>query len=257
MRVEALGYAAVKGTRHLARASLDVAGSGVVGDRRWCLVDVQRDEVLRTVRHPRLLALRADVRETAAGPALRLSAPGLDPAVAVPAPSGERITCDYWGHAVPLALQDGPHAALASAWLGRAVRLAEAPPGGVVYGGAVSLVAGASADALSVPAARFRPNVVVAGADAFAEGAWVGCDVELGEAVVRPRTRTPRCALVESDPVTGGRDTGLLGALPQRSDCLGRPAPVLGVDGDVVVPGRVRVGDAVRVRRDAAGGAAP
>lgn len=255
MRVEALGYAAVKGTRHLPREQVDVTAHGVAGDRRWCLVDLDRAEVLRTVRHPSLMALVAEPRETDAGPALRLAAPGLDAVDGPLRPSGETVTCDYWGRAVPLSLLDGPHAALASAWLGRPVRLAEAPPGAVVYGGAVSLVAAASVAALSLPASRFRATIVVAGAEAFGEAGWVERDLEVGGAVVRPRTRTPRCAVVECHPETGTRDAPVLEALLRRETASSAGAPPLGVDGDVVVPGPVRVGDTVRVRRPAAGGA--
>lgn len=249
MWVEAVGYAPVKGTRHLAHRSIDVGLAGVVGDRRWCLVDVDRRQVLRTVRHPRLLALRAEVSATDAGASLRLEAPGGEAADGVPETTGETVTCDYWGRAVPLALLDGPHAGLASAWLDRPVRLAEAPPGGVVYGGAVSLVTQASAEAVALDPVRCRANVVVAGADAYAEDTWVGRAVRLGEVVVRPRTRTPRCAVLDRHPATGERDGGVLAALADRRPNSG-DGPVLGVDGDVVRAGRIRVGDPVRLCLD-------
>ncbi len=256
MRVEAVGYAAVKGTRHLSRPSLHVRADGVAGDRRWCLVDVAARGVLRTVRHPALMALRAETVETVDGTALRLGAPGLGPVEGVPAPTGEEVRCDYWGRPVSLALCAGPHGALASAWLRCEVRLAEAPPGAVVYGGAVSLVGAASAGALAVPAGRFRPNVVVAGVAAFGEDEWLGCDLHLGRVVVRPRVRTPRCAVVERDAHTGARaGAAVLPALARRG--AEREQAALGVDGDVVVPGVVRVGDAVRVRRPGAAQDAP
>lgn len=249
MHVATVGYAAVKGTRHLPRGSVDVGPDGVVGDRRWCLVDVDRREVLRTVRHPRLLALRAATTETGAGTSLRLEAPEGGAAEGVPEPTGETVTCDYWGRAVPLALLDGPHASLASAWLGRGVRLAEAPPGAVVYGGAVSLLGEASARAAAVEPARCRANVVVSGAGPYAEDAWLGRAVRLGEVVVRPRTRTPRCAVLDRHPATGERDRAVLAALAERRPG-DRESPALGVDGDVVTPGTIRVGDPVRLCRD-------
>lgn len=257
MRVEAVGYAAVKGTRHLSRPSLDVRPDGVAGDRRWCLVDVARRRVLRTVQHPALMALRAETVDAADGTALRLLAPGLGPAEGVPVPTGETVTCEYWGRPVPLALCAGPHGALVSSWLGREVRLAEAPPGAVVYGGAVSLVAAGSAGALGVPAGRFRPNVVVAEADAFTEGDWLGADVHLGRVVVRPRARTPRCAVVETDGHTGAHAGDPVLATLARQGTEPRAAPVLGVDGEVVVAGVVRVGDPVQVRRPGTAPAAP
>ena len=64
MRVSRVGYAAAKGTRHLARERLVLAADGVVGDRRWCFVDVAARRVLRTVAHPGLVArlLRGHVK---------------------------------------------------------------------------------------------------------------------------------------------------------------------------------------------------
>ena len=60
MRVSRVGYAAAKGTRHLAREHLGLAADGVVGDRRWCFVDVAARRVLRTVAHPGLVGLVLD-----------------------------------------------------------------------------------------------------------------------------------------------------------------------------------------------------
>ena len=60
MRVSRVGYAAAKGTRHLARERLVLAADGVVGDRRWCFVDVAARRVLRTVAHPGLVGMVLD-----------------------------------------------------------------------------------------------------------------------------------------------------------------------------------------------------
>ena len=237
-RVVAVSYAAVKGTRHVARDALELDEHGVVGDRRWCLVDPAAGRVLRTVSHPALARLVVDPPPDASRGAV---------------PTGERVVADYWGREVDLEVVGGPLADRAAALLGLpagSLRLAAAPPGAVVYGGGVSLVSTASAAAVGAdPVGRLRTNVVVeVGGGPFAEDAWVGRRVALGEAVVAPSTRTPRCAVVDRDPTTGEvlspRVLEALAARPERRTPSG---PVLGVDGAVVRSGRVRVGDAVEL----------
>ncbi|NYD56790.1 hypothetical protein BKA08_001028 [Nocardioides marinisabuli] len=239
MRVSRVGYAAAKGTRHLARDQVVLAADGVVGDRRWCFVDVGARQVLRTVAHPGLVGLLLDD----AGDDLVLEAPGRAALRAPAVLSGESVTCDYWGREVALELVDGPFAEAASAHLGRRVRLAQAPAGGVVYGGSVSLVGEGSLAALGgLDPARVRANLVVEGGRAFAEDDWVGRDVAVGSAVLRFTTRTPRCAVLDLDPLTGARGSGVLTALTTL-----RGTPTLGVDGHVLRPGTVRPGDEVTV----------
>lgn len=235
MQVVSVGYAAVKGTRHLARPEVRIGPAGVVGDRRWCLVDVAGRQVLRTVAHPLLVGLAVEE----------------EPLVATG--TGERVTCDYWGREVSLELVDHPLAAEAGRLLGlspaRDVRLAAAPVRGVVYAGAVSLVALATLEALAaevgalVDPRRFRANLVVdTGLPARAEEAWVGRELRAGGAALRPTALTSRCAVVDHHPDTGERDLRLLTALP-----LVTGAPVCGVDGEVVTGGVVRPGDAVEL----------
>ncbi|GMA20562.1 hypothetical protein [Arsenicicoccus piscis] len=54
MHVVSVGFAAVKGTRHLARPAVRLSAAGAVGDRSLCLID-DAGQVLRTVAHPGLL----------------------------------------------------------------------------------------------------------------------------------------------------------------------------------------------------------
>lgn len=239
MQVVSVGYAAVKGTRHRARREVRLDPAGVEGDRRWCLVDVEARRVLRTVAHPALLGL--EVEE-----------PVVEPASGA-AGGGERLVCDYWGREVDLELLDHPLAAEAARLLGQApdrrLRLAAAPARGVVYAGAFSLVALATLEQLAdevgepVDPRRFRASLLVdTGLPARAEEDWVGRDLRIGAAVVRPTALTARCAVVDHHPVSGDRDLRVLAALP-----LVAGTPVCGVDGEVVTGGVVRPGDAVEV----------
>jgi uncharacterized protein YcbX len=228
---------------------------GPVGDRAWCLVDPVARRVLRTVQHPSLVA----VRSSTTGGGLRLTLPTGETASGPAAVCGERLTCDYWGRPVELDLLAGPHAALASAYLGKPVRLAAAPRGAVVYAGAVTVVSTATlrllADRLELApgpptiealAARFRPTFVVEADEPHTEDSWVGAEVDLGPARVRITSPVPRCAVVDIDPVTGQRAPGRSGVLAALAAYRPRdPATgdvLLGVDAEVVVPGVVTAG---------------
>ena len=255
MRVTSVGFAPVKGTRHAAYDAVTLGARGPVGDRSFCLVDVPRRRVLRTVQNPSLLA----VRSRWDGRSLQLVLPSGEDATAEPVRSGERVTCDYWGRDVELDLLEGPHAALASGYLGADVRLAAAPPAAVVYGAPVSLVSLASvrwlADRLGRPGllgetARFRATLVVdVGDEPFAEESWAGREIRVGSAGIRVEGPIPRCAVVDLDPATGVPSAGVLRALASRPAA---PSPDLpfGVDARVVEAGVVRPGDGVEVQPD-------
>lgn len=237
MQVVRVGSTPVKGAQHLARPAATLTGSGVVGDRLFCLVDPATDRCLRTVQHPQLLQARADWD----GTALTVALPGAT-ASGVPEPGGEVRTVDYWGRPTRVEVVAGPWAAAYSAHLGREVLLVRAGPGDVVYGGPVTIV---STEALArlgdgVDPARFRATFVVSGDDpAPGDRLVVGAG-----AVLRVRRRVPRCAVVDHHPLTGERDARLLQALPREAG-----QPVFGVEADVVVPGTVVPGDPVTASR--------
>ncbi|MDP3968027.1 MAG: MOSC domain-containing protein [Nocardioides sp.] len=240
-----LGYAAVKGTRHRARDEVVLDDHGPVGDRAFCLVDVERRTVLRTVTHRALVGVRAGWD----GSVLDLELPDGEAVSGPPVASGERVVCDYWGRKVDHVLTDGPHSALLSGYLGRDVRLAAAPRGGVVYGAPVSLLTTASLRDLEertgrrdllATSARFRMTVVVdAGETPYDEEGWFGREVRLGDAVVRIEGPVPRCGVIDLDPGTGEKDGSLLKALAgYRPDTGGEPW--FGVGAVVTRPGLVR-----------------
>ncbi|NYD43171.1 MOSC domain-containing protein [Nocardioides panaciterrulae] len=254
MHVARVGFAPVKGTRHPAYDRVTLAEHGPVGDRAFCLVDVAGRRVLKTVQNPSLVAIRSAWD----GAVLSMVLPSGEVACSAPEPTGEELVCDYWGRPATLALLAGPHAALASSYLGADVRLAAAPPGQVVYGAPVTLVSLASlrslADSLGRPElarepARFRPTIVVDDLEPWAEESWVGRTVRLGDATVRVNALVPRCAVIDLDPVTGVPSAPVLKALADRPAPAadGTPELPFGVDAFVVAPGAVRPGDPVLV----------
>ena len=248
MQVVQLGFAPVKGTRHLPRDEVALDEHGPVGDRAFCVVDVGRSKVLRTLSNRTLVAVRAD------GTARRSPSrrpPEIPPPVRHPSPR-DTVTCTYWNRTVTHALTSGPHAESLSDHLGKPVRLAASPRNGVVYGAPVSILTTASLrdlgertgrDDLLESVSRFRMTMVVdAGDEPYAEDAWFGRELKLGDAVVRVRTAVARCAQIDMDAATGDKDGSLLKTLSgYRPDTGGEPW--FGVDATVTTPGTVRVGD--------------
>ena len=100
---------------------------------------------------------------------------------------------------------------------------------------------------------RYRPNIVVrTGARGFTENDWLERDLRIGnDLVLRVIIRTPRCAV----------PTLAHGALPRNPDALRvlarhnrvepadalDPEPCAGVYAEVLEPGHIRIGDAVRL----------
>ncbi|WP_406020298.1 MOSC domain-containing protein [Nocardioides sp. NBC_00850] len=247
LRVVRAGFAPIKGTRHLPYSRVVLDAQGVVGDRGFALVSVDetdpgRGRVLRTVQHPSLVAVRAEL----AGDRLEVELPDGETASAEPVATGERLTCDYWGREVELELLGGPHAALFSRFLDRPVRLARARRGDVVFAGAVSVVTTASLHDLArqvgqdaLDAARFRPNLVVETDEPYAEDTWLGREIRVGGATLRIGVPIPRCAVIDSHPETGERDIRLLKTLASHRPLNRAGEPAFGVFAEVVTPGVV------------------
>ena len=88
---------------------------------------------------------------------------------------------------------------------------------------------------------RFRANIVLEADGAFPEDEWVGATLEIGSARIRVDKRDQRCVLINVNPESTQRDPSILRAIArERQTCLG-------VYGSTVSPGRIKLGDAVRV----------
>lgn len=242
---------------------------GLAGDRRWVLVD-ETDKVITQRPHPRMALAAA---EPLPGGGLVLSAPGREPlAVTVPAPAGT-TTVEIWRDKVEGVLADSAAHAWFSAYLGIDVRLVHlddpatrrpidpeyARPGETVSfadGYPLLLTTLASLDALNslvargdhpgegpLPMNRFRPNVVVAGTDAWAEDDWRR--IAIGDVTFRVTKMCGRCVVTTTDQGTAER-----GREPLRTLGRHRRFGDKLVFGQNLVPesvGTVRTGDPVRV----------
>jgi uncharacterized protein YcbX len=142
--------------------------------------------------------------------------------------------------------------------VGQPLRLVEAGDHGAVdrgAHGAVSLISRASLERLAEQGAlegidprRFRMLIEIDGADAHAEDEWIGRVVAVGAAAIRPRGHVGRCLITSRDPDTGVIDVPTLDLLGAYRRDLGTTEPLaFGIYGEVLEPGPVQVGDAVRV----------
>lgn len=116
----------------------------------------------------------------------------------------------------------------------------------------VSVITTTAGDAISrahgapVTLDRFRANLVIRPDDpAVTERDWLGRALALGDDPEPPVLRLdwpiPRCAMIAIDPETAARDAGVLRTVVQRF------ANEAGVYCAVQAPGRIRVGDRVRL----------
>lgn len=241
--IRSVGFTSIKGTRHLVRPDAEFDDWGPVGDRRYCLIDVEKRQVLRTVQHPSLLAVVAQFH----GDELETTLPDGRTVCAVPKTHGQSLTCEYWGRPVEAELLQGPHDVLLSSWLDKPVRLAQVPRGDVVYGEPLSIVSTASiADLgerlgdsdLLAEAARFRATFLVTTGIPYIEETWTGQEMSLSNGVrVRIGEAIPRCAVIDLDPHTGVRGSRLLKTLAKHRGGNDKGEPFFGVYARVVGAG--------------------
>jgi MOSC domain-containing protein len=92
---------------------------------------------------------------------------------------------------------------------------------------------------------RFRPNIVVettSGERAFAENAWVGCTLTVGDEVrLKVTGPCPRCVMTTLPQGDLPRDSGILRAAAQHNEAN------VGVYAEVLQGGSARRGDHVRI----------
>jgi uncharacterized protein YcbX len=251
---------------------------GLAGDRRWMVVDEAGDVV--TAREANGLVL-LDPTITADG--LVLTAPDLPPLeVRTPDPRNQTGVA-LWSSVLTGAVAGAEADAWFSKALGRSVRLVHlddptrrpTSPAFGEPGDRVSFADGypllvatvASLAALNdviversegahppLPMTRFRPNVVISGAEAWAEDDWRR--IRIGDAVFRAVKGCARCVLTTIDPDTAARGKEPIASLARIRRWDG--ATWFGVN---LVPDNagvtIRVGDEVEILDAVAPGAGP
>lgn len=238
----------VKGFALAHPEEVELTEAGVVGDRRFVLVDADGKRVRSSLTAwPCVVRCRYDAaRET-----LRVDFP--DGSVVEGSAIGDGVAHEWDFHdgkVVAGRVVEGEWNDLLSELAGHDIRLVRPEHPRVVRDNPVTLVSQASVARLEreaggfVDARRFRMLFDLAGCEAHEEDGWHGRDVRVGEAVLRVGGPVPRCAVTTRDPDTGERDLdtlrlikGYRGVRYQGID--------FGVYARVEEPGRVRVGDPV------------
>lgn len=243
-------------------SSIDVERDGVLEDRRFYLVDGHGRLVDRLLAGG-LVQVAAETNPAATW--LRLTFPDgrvVEGDVTLDEPVRTEVYNRVaFGHVV-----GGRWAAALEAYAHRPVLLVRCDrPGGtrIKLGeehvrNAVSIVSDGSLRELAhhlgvdaVDARRFRMLIEVEGAGSHEEDTWIGGEVAIGTAVLQITKPDARCAITTQSPDTGERDLDTLRTiLRYRGFRAGDPEHKIdfGVLGEVAVPGRISVGDAVRIR---------
>jgi uncharacterized protein len=266
LTLDAIHRFPVKSCRGEALTEGVVEPWGLVGDRRWLVVDAEGAQV--TAReHPTLLLVTPTVLGDGG---LDLTGPDTEP-VHVPPPTGPLVEVSVWGTAFPATLADD--GGWFSALLGKPARLVylddptrrpitsgfARPEDRVSFADGYPLLVAttASLDALNDLIAdgargaegplsmdRFRPNVVVGGGAAWAEDGWRS--MRIGEAVFRAVKGCERCVMTTTDPDTAARGKEPIATLARHRRWDGKTWFGMNLVPDS--PGvRIRVGDPVEV----------
>ena len=233
VQLRAIGIHPVKSTAIRHVPSAEVMPWGLAGDRRWMVVD--RDSRMVSARELHaLFSITADTPETVppASTGLRLSAPGHDP-IDVDRPTGPTIPVRLHSHdLLALSADEGTQGwvrkvlardDLTLVWCDdptrRSLNPSYAQPGdhtAFADGYPVTL---ASLDSLArlndwmaedalqrgeepdapLPIDRFRPNLVVEGAEPFAEDDWQR--LRIGDVVLRKAKGVDRCVMTTISPL--------------------------------------------------------
>lgn len=206
----------------LPQTALDTLG--VVGDRRWMLVDEATGRFMTQRTDPQMSQLSASWN--AAG-GLTLSAQGFEALdVEVPEPESDLRGVTIWRDTLRVPDAGDEAADWLSRFVEKSVRLVHVPlqrartteagygrdDDKVAFadGYPLLLIGQASLDDISsrvgrpLEMLRFRPNLVIEGSEAFAEDGWKR--IRIGDVEFRVVKPCSRCILTTIDPQTGVRD---------------------------------------------------
>jgi uncharacterized protein YcbX len=259
--VASLAITPVKGTRLQAVESISLDERGVRENRRFYLIN-ERGRMVngKPVGELQTIVSRYDDGERQ----LELEFPD-GRVLSGEVELGDEITTRFFSRQAKARVVLGEWSEAISAHVGRPLRLVEADKQGAVdrgARGAVSLISRASLERLAregaldfLDARRFRMLIEIDGVAAHAEDGWLGREVEVGPARLRPTGHVGRCLITSRDPETGQIDVPTLDLLGsyRREENTTEPLP-FGVYGVVLRGGTIRVGDPVTVAAPARGG---
>jgi uncharacterized protein len=253
-RVVRISIAPVKALHVVDLDEIELTRAGVSGDRRFWLVD-GNERLVNGKGHPELMRVLPEWDEESR----RLALAFPDGAVVEgEVELGELFTAQLYGLPHPSRPVMGPWAEALSDFVREPVTLLWSEGGaqdrGHDRGGWATLISRGSLGQLGdeagatgpVDGRRFRMLFEIDGVEPHEEDTWLGTRVEIGGAVILPLGDVGRCVVTTCNPDTAVSDLDTLKVLARyRRDGVVEPLP-FGVYCDVAVPGRVRLGDAVR-----------
>ncbi|HEU4681873.1 MAG TPA: MOSC N-terminal beta barrel domain-containing protein [Gemmatimonadales bacterium] len=220
LRLSALTIYPIKAARGIALDQSEIDGFGLRYDRRWMVTD-RSGEFLSQRSHPQLALVTPSIQ----GASLHLDAPGR-PRLELPLHPSETVTTSVtvWGDTCPatwlgesaarwfseflqtdcnLVHMGDRHVRRADPTLapGARVSFADASPFLLISEASLADLNGRLAEPL--PMNRFRPNLVVAGGEPYAEDAWMR--IEIGRIRLRMVKPCGRCVVTTTDQSTGER----------------------------------------------------
>lgn len=254
-RVVRLSIAPVRSLGLEHPIEIDLTPNGVAEDRRFYLID-ERGFLVDRVVVGRLV--QASAHTDPVGRTLRVTLPD-GAAIEEEVRLGDAVETPLHGRIAIGHIVLGPWAAALTPLAGREVRIVRtdriggtrsANPASIISHGSVAELA-RQLGVPTVDARRFRMLIELDGSVPHHEDDWIDQRIGLGETVLEVTERDARCAITTQDPDTGERDLDTLrtilryrGPLP---DAHGAPKAMLGVLAQVEQPGRIRVGDEIRL----------
>jgi uncharacterized protein YcbX len=253
-RVARIAIAPVKALHVVEKDAVELQFTGVAGDRRFWLVDAD-GRLANNKRYPQLLRVHPEWDEATRQLALEFPDGRRVEGVVEP---GEPVEAVLYGQPHASRAVPGPWQEALSDYAGEPLTLLWSERGAVdrgVGGGAATVISRGSLERLRreagadgpVDGRRFRMLFEIDGVGEHEEDEWFGQRVSIGEAVIAPVGDVGRCVVTTKNPDTGETDLNTLDTLADyRREGRTEPLP-FGIHAAVVRPGRVRVGDAVRV----------
>jgi uncharacterized protein len=245
--VSGLAIAPVKGMRLQRTSEVQLGQHGVAGDREFLVIG-QDGTLVLTSRAPALL--RVEPAWDRVRNVLTLGFPDGEVVRDTPERGAPATIRMYDGREIPGWIIPGPLGAALSGYLGRPVHLFKRAPEHIgTDDQPVTLMSEASLQALAPEfngkapdSRRFRMTIMIAGTDAWAEHAWGGQTVTIGDVILRVIAPVPRCVVTTRNPESGATDARILHALARLR---GDNDITFGVWCDILRPGGIHVGDAV------------
>lgn len=219
LSLSAINVYPVKSAGGVPQRSWEIDGFGLRYDRRWMVVNAAGEFLSQRIR-PKLALVRPELRDAT----LILRAPAL-PELAIPAGSdgGEDVPVTVWGGETQGVVVSPEANEWFSALLGQDCRLVfmrdetvrpvrtdyafDGERTSFTDGFPFLLITEASLADLNrrlaspLPMNRFRPNLVVAGAEPFAEDGWGR--IRIGPVTFRVAKPCPRCVMPTVDQTLG------------------------------------------------------